>query len=157
MGQQQLLLIVLGVVIVGIAIIAGITAYTQNNKKSDLDGLIHEAMRVASDLQAMGQKPEQFGGFLDTDPAGSELSVGYDFEDDASGTIDITKLGWDTDPAVGTYGEIEIQNPAASEATIQATSHKYGSGTAANVVTIQVCGPDAVDIKTAIGSTAPVC
>src|SRR5690606_33792750 len=62
MGQAQLLLIVLGVVLVGIAIIAGIQAYDQNNRKASLDALTHDAVRMASDLQVWAQKPEQFGG-----------------------------------------------------------------------------------------------
>ena len=62
MGQAQLLLIVLGVVIVGIAIMAGIQAYSQNNEKADLDAVAHEALRLASDVQVWAQKPVQFGG-----------------------------------------------------------------------------------------------
>ena len=62
MGQAQLLLIVLGVVLVGIAIIAGIQAYTTNNVKASIDAQVHDMMRIASDAQTWVQKPPQFGG-----------------------------------------------------------------------------------------------
>lgn len=62
MGQAQLLLIVLGVVLVGVAIIAGIQAYDSNNRKASVDALTHDAFRIGSDWQLWAQKPAQFGG-----------------------------------------------------------------------------------------------
>lgn len=62
MGQSQLLLVVLGVVLVGIAIVAGIQAYDNSNRKSSVDLLVHEALTIATDLQLWAQKPAQFGG-----------------------------------------------------------------------------------------------
>jgi len=62
MGQAQLLLIVLGVVLVGIAIIAGIQAYSTNNVKANMDAQVHDLMRIGSDIQTWVQKPQQFGG-----------------------------------------------------------------------------------------------
>ncbi len=62
MGQQQLLLLVLGIVIVGIAIVVGINAYAENSVKSNYDALLQDALRIASDAQAWKSKPELFGG-----------------------------------------------------------------------------------------------
>lgn len=62
MGQAQLLLLVLGVVLVGIAIIAGINAYDVNNRRASVDALTHEAITIASTLQVWSQTPEQLGG-----------------------------------------------------------------------------------------------
>lgn len=80
MGQAQLLLIVLGVVLVGIAIIAGIQAYSQNNRKASVDALTHDAVRMASDLQLWAQKPAQFGGPTTYGDIGAatHAKVGYD-------------------------------------------------------------------------------
>ena len=52
MGQQQLLLLVLGIVIVGIAVVAGITAFSEGKDKADRDAAAADAMRIVSDVQA---------------------------------------------------------------------------------------------------------
>lgn len=67
MGQQQLLLLVLGIVIVGLAVVVGIQAFSENQKKANADALVMTAMRIASDAQSWLRKPSQFGGAsLDT-------------------------------------------------------------------------------------------
>ena len=53
MGQQQLLLIVLGVIIVGIAIAVGISMFKSNAVSSNRD-------QVINDLNNLGAKAEQF-------------------------------------------------------------------------------------------------
>lgn len=62
MGQQQLLLLVLGIVIVGIAAVAGIQAFSEGKDKATTDAAINDATRVIADLQAWFLKPEAFGG-----------------------------------------------------------------------------------------------
>ena len=62
MGQQQLLLLVLGIVIVGIAILVGINAYSENSVKANWDALLQDGLRIASDAQSWKAKPELFGG-----------------------------------------------------------------------------------------------
>ena len=62
MGQQQLLLLVLGIVIVGIAVIAGIQAFGDGSRKADGDALASEALNVVGDVQAWKAKPDAFGG-----------------------------------------------------------------------------------------------
>jgi hypothetical protein len=62
MGQQQLLLLVLATVIVGLATVAGINAFEQNQKQATADAMTQEAMRIASDVQAIVLKPDQMGG-----------------------------------------------------------------------------------------------
>ena len=65
MGQQQLLLLVLGIVIVGIAVVAGIQAFSEGKEKADRDAIVSDAMRVISDVQAWKLKPSAFGGGAD--------------------------------------------------------------------------------------------
>lgn len=147
MGQQQLLLIVLGTVIVGLAILAGITAYNQNNIKSDLDGVVHECMRLASDLQAAAQKPVQFGGLYD---AATENDVGYDFATAAdNAATELVDLGWETP---GAYSNI-VLNPATPTdgATITCASVKFADE---NGATIVLSGVEDDDITTTIGAIA---
>ena len=62
MGQQQLLLLVLGIVLVGLAVAAGIQAFGENSKKSNADALVSDASRIASDMQAWVSKPSAYGG-----------------------------------------------------------------------------------------------
>ena len=47
MGQQQLLLVVLGVVIVGLAILAGIDAAEQSFKQKEADLLVNRCLMIA--------------------------------------------------------------------------------------------------------------
>lgn len=65
MGQQQLLLLVLGIVIVGLAVVVGIQAFSENQKKANADALVNDAIRIASDAQAWKLKPTAFGGGAD--------------------------------------------------------------------------------------------
>ena len=62
MGQQQLLLLVLGIVIVGIAVVAGIQAFSEGKGKAQQDAAVSDAMRIISDTQAWKLKPQAFGG-----------------------------------------------------------------------------------------------
>ena len=62
MGQQQLLLLVLGIVIVGLAVVVGIQAFGENQRKANNDALINDGIRIASDAQAWALKPTAFGG-----------------------------------------------------------------------------------------------
>ena len=74
MGQQQLLLLVLGIVIVGLAVVAGINAFDENQQKSSEDALTNEAFRLASDAKAWYNKPEQYdGGGSDASKFSSDL------------------------------------------------------------------------------------
>ena len=62
MGQQQLLLLVLGIVIVGLAVVVGIQAFGENQKKANSDAITNDVIRIASDAQAWNLKPQAFGG-----------------------------------------------------------------------------------------------
>jgi hypothetical protein len=62
MGQQQLLLIVLGVIIVGIAVILGIVLFRQNSIDGKRDLLINEGMTVANNAREYFYKPTPYGG-----------------------------------------------------------------------------------------------
>ncbi len=62
MGQQQLLLLVLGIVIVGVAVVAGIQAFGDGSRKADKDALASEALSLVGDVQAWKAKPAAFGG-----------------------------------------------------------------------------------------------
>ncbi|MGC8595533.1 MAG: hypothetical protein ACP5MI_08015 [Candidatus Kryptoniota bacterium] len=86
MGQQQLLLIVLGVIIVGIAIAVGISMFKSNAQSSNRDQVINDLNNLAAKAQqyyrkptAMGGGGQSFGGFalspVDTGNANGSYSL----------------------------------------------------------------------------------
>ena len=74
MGQQQLLLLVLATVIVGLATVAGIQAFDQGQQQAATDALTQRAVEIATDIQAQDQKPQQLGG-LDLSDSGDNAAA----------------------------------------------------------------------------------
>ncbi len=62
MGQQQLLLIVLGVIIVGIAVVVGINVFTASSTAANRDAVIADMTNLASMAQQFYRKPSALGG-----------------------------------------------------------------------------------------------
>jgi Tfp pilus assembly protein PilE len=62
MGQQQLLLIVLGVIVVGIAVVVGINLFTANAVSSNRDGVVADLTNLAATAQQFYRKPTAMGG-----------------------------------------------------------------------------------------------
>lgn len=91
MGQQQLLLLVLGIVIVGIAVVAGIQAFSEGKVKAEQDAAVTDAMRIISDTQAWKLKPGAFGG-------GAGLTTPEDFS-----TVNLKALGYPVASGTGVY------------------------------------------------------
>src|SRR5690606_36526628 len=139
MGQQQLLLLVLGIVIVGLAVVVGIQAFGENQKKSNSDAMVNDGVRIASDAQAWVLKPTAFGG--------------GDDEPDGLATDGFIKLGY-TPNADGEYvnlnGTYEIT--ATSEA-ITITGEDNNS--LSNFLAVTVFGTSPECIVTQVGNTAP--
>ena len=90
MGQQQLLLLVLSTVIVGLATVAGIQAFSENQAQASQDALVQRGTSIASDIQGLAGKPSQMGGIdLNSDgvASGSEIvnRLGYESKNDGEG------------------------------------------------------------------------
>ena len=62
MGQQQLLLIVLGVIIVGIAVVVGINLFNANAEESAKDGVVSDCTNLGAMAQQYYKKPTSMGG-----------------------------------------------------------------------------------------------
>ena len=62
MGQQQLLLIVLGAIIVGIAIIVGLNMFSSGAAQANIDGVTQDCLTIASRAQEWWRKPTAMGG-----------------------------------------------------------------------------------------------
>jgi len=139
MGQQQLLLLVLGIVIVGLAVVVGIQAFGENQKKANADALVNDAIRIASDAQAWKLKPEAFGGGANGDA------------DDFS-TFTLEKVGYTVDGS-GDYSNLNGDFSITASTTsliIVAVSET----TLANTITVTVTGTTTDDITTVVANTA---
>ncbi len=62
MGQQQLLLIVLGVIVVGIAVVVGINLFNANAEEANKDGIVSDATNLGAMAQQYYKKPGSMGG-----------------------------------------------------------------------------------------------
>lgn len=137
MGQQQLLLLVLGIVIVGLAVVVGIQAFGENQKKANADALVNDAIRIASDAQAWKLKPAAFGGGAQT--AGW---TGLTFE----------QLGYEVN-GDGDYENLNgvFEMTAGTNVVITASSH--ASSNLDNSVTVTVEGTSADQITTVVNAS----
>ena len=62
MGQQQLLLIILGVIIIGIAVAVGINMFTSNAVDANRDAVTADLTSLAAKAQQFYKKPTTMGG-----------------------------------------------------------------------------------------------
>lgn len=117
MGQQQLLLIVLGVIVVGIAIVVGINLFNANAQQANRDGVISDLQNLAAMAQAHFKKPAAMGG------------GGNSFTNSNGGTAWAIPTNLATSPN-GTYA---ITTQAAGNLVITGTGNQLGNDGAANV------------------------
>ena len=73
MGQQQLLLIVLGVILVGVAVVLGIQYFSVGAEQGAKDELVAHVLTVGSNAQEWFKKPVSMGG-------GGNTFVGFNTE-----------------------------------------------------------------------------
>ena len=89
MGQQQLLLIVLGVIIVGIAVVVGINLFNANAEESAKDSIVSDCTNLAAMAQQHYKKPGSMGGGANTfdgsGPNGVTWAIPTSLETTASG------------------------------------------------------------------------
>jgi Tfp pilus assembly protein PilE len=62
MGQQQLLLIILGVIVVGIAVAVGITMFQDNAISANRDAVTNDLVNLAARAQQFYRRPTALGG-----------------------------------------------------------------------------------------------
>ena len=141
MGQQQLLLLVLGIVIVGLAVVVGIQAFGENQKKANADALVNDAIRIASDAQAWKLKPAAFGGGA----ADADFSA-----------FSLEQVGYEV--TTGVYENLNgrFTAPGAADLVITGCSlQQYG--TTWNQVQVTVTGTNPDDIETVVTSPTADC
>lgn len=100
MGQQQLLLIILGVIVVGIAVAVGITMFTDNAVNANRDAVTNDLVNLAARAQQYYRRPTALGGGgnnftgLTADDAGLKKLTNR--PTNANGTYSITSAGTGT-------------------------------------------------------------
>lgn len=125
MGQQQLLLIVLGVIIVGIAVVVGINVFTASSVQANRDGLISDCTNLASLSQQYYRKPTALGG------GGNAFT------------------SWTVPTSLDTTGNgTYAATVAAQSVTLVATGNETGNDGSAKVKVTMVVGPNAITSTT---------
>lgn len=122
MGQQQLLLIVLGVIVVGIAVVVGINLFNANATSANRDGIISDLNNLSAMGQQFYKKPTSMGGGGNTFTNWS-LPTGLDST--ANGTYVLTP-GTSTITIVGNGTEIGNDGSAVVKATATVTANSIG-------------------------------
>jgi len=62
MGQQQLLLLILSAIIVGVAIVMGINMFGENAVQANQDAVMQDVLTIAARAQGWYRRPAQLGG-----------------------------------------------------------------------------------------------
>ena len=161
MGQQQLLLLVLGIVIVGLAVVVGIQAFSENQKKANADALTITGLRIASDAQAYLRKPPAFGG----PPPDGTGNRPQDFSTNTALTLSdlgyptgAESCGTGTSKPATTYctldGDYDGVVNGSGEFVITATSATTSGGGDNNTVCVVVSGLTTNDITTTVNAGA---
>jgi hypothetical protein len=129
MGQQQILLIVLGVIIVGIAIVVGINLFNASAISSNRDAVINDLSNLAVQAHNYYSKPTSIGG-------GGNSFVNYTIPTALAST------------ANGTYTIVTAGT--ATGITFQGVGNQIASGS--NYVTAQIF----VNVPPLVDSTAVI-
>jgi len=149
MGQQQLLLLVLSTVIVGLATVAGIQAFSEGQSQAANDALTQRAVSIASDIQGQVNKPDQLGGL--PEPGSSDYGSGSDKTSaaDVANAIGFENAtGIEADGA-GSDASCEISIDGSSQPQVQCAG-----GNAVTSVTATVEGTTSDDISTSFGTVS---
>ncbi len=125
MGQQQLLLIVLGVIIVGIAVVVGINVFTASSLDANRNAVISDMTTLASMAQQYYRKPTALAG-------GNQTFTGWT----VPSSLDTT--------ANGTY----TATIAAQKVTLVGLGTDLGNNGTSVVKVTMVIGPNAITSTT---------
>ena len=75
MGQQQLLLIVLGTIIVGVAVVVGINMFTTGAVNAERDALLQDVNNIASSAASYWRKPAALAGGARSFASATDVTV----------------------------------------------------------------------------------
>ena len=116
MGQQQLLLIILGVIIVGIAVAVGITMFQDNAVDQNRSAVIADLTTLAAKAQQYYAKPITLGGGgnsfvgLTADATGLGILASPAFTDNANGQYTVKTAGTATTVVLHGVGKTALSD-----------------------------------------------
>ncbi len=116
MGQQQLLLIILGVIIVGIAVAVGITMFQDNAVDQNRSAVIADLTTLAAKAQQYYAKPVTLGGGgnsfvgLTADATGLGILASTAFTNNANGTYTVKTAGTATTVVLHGVGKTSLSD-----------------------------------------------
>ncbi len=122
MGSQQLLLIIVGVLMIGLSIAIGITLFSDSASASNRDAIGTDLESHASKAQVYHRRPRSMGG-------GGGSFVGFALTEVSSKNHN---------------GEYEVSSPTASSVTIQGTGHEIGYDRSTPVMVAMTVTPDSI-------------
>ena len=108
MGQQQLILLVIGIVLVGFAVMAGLAAMETSMKQNEADGLLDRSLSIATNAYFWKSRNDPF--------AGGDQS----YENLSSGGMELLALDTET-----IRGQFDITNAWPDSVEITAVSSRY--------------------------------
>ena len=122
MGQQQLLLIVLGIIVVGIAIVSGINIFAASAEQANRDAIVSDLIQLSTMALAHYNLPVALGG---GGHSFANFKIPAALSETADGTIEHTQTGHKTNHIHFTGTGTEIGNdgiePIQIEIRITAT------------------------------------
>ena len=123
MGQQQLLLIILGVIVVGIAVAVGITMFSDSAISAYRDALTNDLVNLASRAQQYYRRPVALGG------------GGYTFSGLTADATGLSRLTNKPSNGNGTYSITVAGSGTGTSAslTIKGIGNELNNGTAVQV------------------------
>jgi len=133
MGQQQLLLIVLGVIIVGIAVVVGINVFTASASAANRDAVISDMTNLAAMAQQHYRKPGALGGggnAFDASKGGTAWAIPLQLETTANGSYSLT--------------------PGAQSITLNGIGNEVGNDGEDSVRVTMVVGPNEITSTTIV-------
>jgi hypothetical protein len=133
MGQQQLLLIVLGVIVVGIAVVVGINLFNANAVSSNRDAVVSDLNNLGAMAQQYYKKPISMGGGGNT----------FDGSSGTGGVAWVIPAQLDT-TANGTY----TATIAAQSVVIVGLGTEKGNDNSTPVKATATVGPTAITVST---------
>ena len=117
MGQQQLLLIILGVIVVGIAVAVGITMFQDNAVSANRDAVVNDLVNLAARAQQFYRRPTSLGG-------GQNSFAGLAGASSISKLVNVPTTSTSWQNANGTYA---IQSAVDSMVIIVGTGNEIGN------------------------------
>lgn len=133
MGQQQLLLIILGVIVIGIALAVGITLFTDSAQSTNRDAVLNELVQLAARAQAHYRRPALLGGGQGA----------FDDSNGGTGLTDIRQLSTRPQNANGSFALGAVE---ADWMEIDGTGLEIGMNGTSNVFVKMLVWPDSAKV-----------